>query len=416
MADDDSDSFDLNRVGKSVHWTRPGPLATEEPSSAPETGSTATAAAPTGHAGAEAASPEAASRSGGARADVDEEEIKRLGAHLASALHEGGYHPVILFGTNASGKTSLLLSLLSTLMSEPQLETGLALCDPILGTESRIGRGLHEEARQLFDVKTQAFIEGEKIPATRLPLPFFIPVEVRPSGKMPMRFAFLESNGEWYRPARKKGSVASGEKLYEPLREELEDFIASFQGAITFIYLTPYTQLEVYSDKETNADNEEVLNASLAISGVLRAYDRIRAVQRENDRHLMLVTKWDAHSARDVNRAEGIEEDRAALTDFCARKYNRALADFQLLKLAPEQRQLNAYCSGIINERGLLQQRHDDDVRDVIRRYPIRLWSWLYGNALQAANEPVTPLFPEPPKPPAILQAWRRLLDFVSGR
>jgi hypothetical protein len=348
--------------------------------------------------------------------DAAGEDVQRLGADLARALQDGGYHPIIIFGTNFSGKTSLLLSLFATLTSEPKLEAGLILCDPILGTTSGIGRRLHEEAVHTFDVKTQAFIEGEKIPKTNVSLPFFIPVEFRPAGKPAVRFAFLESNGEWYRPLREKGkSLGSASRLYPELKSEIEDFIASYQGALSFIYLTPYTQSEVYVDRDNPTDNDEVLNASLAITGVLRSYDRIRANHRAQDRHLMLVSKWDAHSARSSNRAEGIEEDRDILAEFTQRRYSQAIAAYQGINVPGENRQLNAYCSGIINERGLLQLRQDDDARAVILGYPIRLWTWLYHNALAAADYPRYPPFPEPPRSPFFVRLFRNLLDRVSG-
>jgi hypothetical protein len=349
--------------------------------------------------------------------EVGLEAVDRLGAHLAHALQEGGYHPVILFGTNFSGKTSLLLSLLATLIAEPRLATGLVLCDPILGSGSGIGRRLHDEARKLFEVMTQAFLEGENIPATRLPLPFFVPVELRPAGKPPIRLAFLESNGEWYRPLREKGKpLVASERLFPQLRTEIEDLIASFQGGMSFLYLIPYTQGYVFAERDGMKDADEIESASLAIAGVIRAYDRIRANHRVNDRHLMLVTKWDAHSTRDIDRAGGLQEDRPDLDEFAGRRYGKALAAFQGMAVAPEQRSLNAYCAGLINERGLLQLRPDDDVREVVMAYPVRLWNWLYRNALMASDQPVVALFPEPPRPPALVRLWRRLLDFVSGR
>jgi hypothetical protein len=349
--------------------------------------------------------------------DAGLESVDRLGAHLAHALQEGGYHPVILFGTNFSGKTSLLLSLLATLISEPRLATGLVLCDPILSSGSGIGRRLHDEARKLFEVMTQAFLEGENIPATRLPLPFFVPVELRPAGKPPVRLAFLESNGEWYRPLREKGKpLVASDRLYPQLRGEIEDLIATFQGGMSFMYLIPYTQGYVSAERDGMKDAEEIESASLAIAGVLRAYDRIRANHRVNDRHLMLVTKWDARSVRDIDRAGGLQEDRADLDEFVGHRYGKALAAFQGLAVAPEQRSLNAYCAGLINERGRLQMRQGDDAREVVMSYPVRLWDWLYRNALTAADQPAVSLFPKPPQPPAFIRAWRRLLDFVSGR
>lgn len=355
-------------------------------------------------------------RDGPAESTPDAADLHRLGSHLAQAMADGGYHPVILFGTNFSGKTSLLLSLFSTIVTDPGLQCGLSLCDPLLGGAGRVGRTLHDEADHTFSVKTQAFMEGVKIPKTNVALPFFIPVELRSSEGPPVRFAFLESNGEWYRPNRSAtASSATGERLFPALRSELEDFIASYQGGMTFLYLLPYTQMEVYKERDQRLDADEVQSASLAIVGVLRAYDRIRANCRSEDRHLMLVTKWDAHSVRAADRAEAIEEDPEIVRDFCNRRYAQAIATFQGIGIDPEHRHLNAYCAGMINENGMLQLRHDDDARAVITSYPVKLWSYLYRNALTASDQPARSPFPAPPPQPFLIQLWNRLLGFVSG-
>lgn len=351
------------------------------------------------------------SREGG-----DEEE-RRLGLQLARSLEAGFYHPVVLFGTAFSGKTSLLLSLFSALVSEPRLETGLVLCDPILGSGDGVGRRLHQDARRLFDVGTQAFIAGEPTPKTNAELPFFIPVEVRPAGRPAQRFAFLESNGEWYRPLKERGGRYSDlERTAPELKATIESFIASYQGGITFIYLTPYTQRFVYDGQDETEDSHGIESASLAIKSVLEAYDRSRVTHRLSDRHLMLVTKWDARAVGQSDQVESVIEDRPALVEFCNARYGQAVAAFQGLNVDPAQRHLNAYVSGIINKNGRLQIKNDDDLKAVVRSYPPRLWNYLYKNALQAIGEPPAPLFPEPPQRPALIRAFHKLLDFASGR
>jgi len=344
-------------------------------------------------------------------------ELSSLGRELANAMQEEGYHPVVLFGTNNSGKTSILMSLFATLSVEPQLETGLSLCDPILGTRTDIAKYLHKEAQHTFEIKTEAFLAGEKIPKTSTSLPFFIPVEFRPpDGRSAVKFAFLESNGEWYRPLISDGtSLSDTEQLYPELRKEIEDFIASYQQGMTFIYTAPVTQGEVYTQADKTFDTDEIRYASMAIRGVLKSYDSIRANGRTNDKHLMLVTKWDAVSARDADRAAGIEEDRDAVLDFCNRKYNQALSAFQGLNLRSEQKRINAYCAGMINKSGLIRAASDDPVTGIIASYPVRLWEFLYKNALEAAGDvPVSP-FKEPKAPGALKRTFAKILDFISG-
>jgi hypothetical protein len=354
---------------------------------------------------------------GGSDVGQDFTDLSWLGSDLARMMQDGGYHPVVLFGTNNSGKTSILMSLFATIASEPILDTGLALCDPILGTRTEVGRQLHREAEHTFHIKTQAFIRGEKIPKTSTPLPFFIPVEFRPpDGRPPVKLAFLESNGEWYRPLISDGRKLSDvDKLYPDLRGEIESFISSFQNGITFLYTAPVTQGEVYAAGENAFDSEEIGYASLAIRGVLQTYDRIRANGRSQDKHLLLLTKWDALSVRSPDRADAISATPEEVIDFCQKRYQQALTAFQGLNLGANQRNINAYCAGMINERGLLPLKTDDPVRGVIATYPVRLWTYLYQNALAASDlEPVPP-FRQPPRRPPVVEFFTKLLDRISG-
>lgn len=343
--------------------------------------------------------------------------VESLGRDLAIAMQEEGYHPVVLFGTNNSGKTSILMSLFSTLSVEPKLETGLTLCDPILGSRTDIAKHLHREAQHLFEIKTEAFLSGEKIPVTRTSLPFFVPVEFRPpDDRPPMKFAFLESNGEWYRPLVSDGtSLSDTEKLYPDLRKEIEDFIAHYQHGITFIYTAPVTQGEVYAEADKTFDTDEIRYASMAIRGVLKTYDSIRANGRSDDRHLMLVTKWDAISAREADRAGGIEEDREKVLEFCNRRYNQALSAFQGLNLRTDQKRINAYCAGMINKNGLISISGDEAVSNIIASYPVRLWEFLYKNALETSGYEAISPFRQPKRPNGLSRAINRVLDWISG-
>ena len=69
----------------------------------------------------------------------------------------------------------------------------------------------------------------------------------------------------------------------------------------------------------------------------------------------------------------------------------------------------------MINERGRLEIKHDDPVRGVIASYPVRLWTYLYQNALTDAGlEAVSP-FPQPPGTLGIVRFFQKLLDKISG-
>lgn len=337
------------------------------------------------------------------------ESADMLGSSLATEMSEKGYQPVVLFGTAFSGKTSLLLSLFSSILSQGKFETGLFLANPVISTTTPLGERLYADARHTFEIKTQNFIEGVPTAKTNIDLPFFIPVEFRPRDKPPVTFAFLESNGEWYRPTRQ------GDSLFPRLKSAIENFVSTYQGGIIFIYLLPYTQSHVYAPKDETQDAREISDASLAMSGVLRAYNDIRANYRAQDRHLMLVSKWDANSVAALDRAAALAPDRDEVEEFCERRYGQAIATYRGLQLSPDQLLLNAYCAGIINERGLLQLKQEDESRAAVLDYPIRLWDWLYRCALlNVDHAPVSP-FPEPPRKPAIARLVQTILNTITN-
>lgn len=363
---------------------------------------------------------------GPAASAQDEKAIadRQLGLQLARALSSEGYHPVILFGTTNSGKTSLLLSLFSALKCDPRLSTGIKLCDPVLNSKDLIGRKLHEYALKLFDIGTMAFRTGQAPPATTEDMPFFVPVLVNPTDKPAQRFAFLESRGEWYRQKKSLDEpsyyqLEGSSNAPEP-QDTIEAFINAFQGGITFLYVAPYTQKKVYNVREIketkSSDRDALHDACASIEYMAAAYDRARASYRADDRHLMLVTKWDARAAHQNDQAEAAKEDRHALVNFCAKHYGPAQTAFSALHLEPGQFNVNAYVSGKITAEGRVQQSADEDFRDVVNSYPPRLWNYLYRNALVASGQAPQSMFPEPKRQPGIIRAWHKLLDTVSGR
>jgi hypothetical protein len=331
------------------------------------------------------------------------QDLDASGVQLAMGLDVAGYHPVVLFGNANSGKTSLLLSLFALLGTEPELRTGLELGDPIVAADSLYGKYLREQSEAFFGKKTQDFIEGKASPKTAIELPFFIPVVFRPEGKPEIRFAFMESNGEWYRPDR------SSEKLFPKLRHQIEDFLATYQGPVTFIHLLPYTQQAVYgSTGDQLTDDHEMKEASLAIAGALLAYQKAR-VNKQDDRHLILVTKWDAHERQELNRADVLHHTTGDALEFANARYSRAMAVFRGLGLQSYQQRLNAYCSGIMAGQNISMPKRGDELRDAVLNYPTQLWRWLYRSTLEQLGEQAVDPFPAVKKPHWFAQLLDRL-------
>lgn len=343
----------------------PGIAAISEPEAIQNDGSTPS----TEPAGREA--PTVASEADALR---DEPESGRV---LAEHMSEAGYQPIILFGNAASGKTTLILSLLATIRTEAQLEAALFLGDPILDTSKKYGSFLWEQASLFFGLKTQQFLEGTASPRTNIELPFFIPLIFRPSGKPEVRLAFMESNGEWYRTDRKQN------RFFPPLRQQIEEFLRNYAGGILFIHLLPYTQRVLYSSGEgASNDAADITEASLAVSGALQAYDAVRPDKRL-DSHLMLVTKWDAHSSEGLDSVEALHDDPEEVAAFVSQRYSQAFISFRGLGLEASNVALNGYCAGQISGNNVIRAGHDSEMREAILRYPIGLWRWIYRKTLE---------------------------------
>lgn len=328
-------------------------------------------------------------------------DVDASGIQLAAGIDAAAYHPVVLFGNANSGKTSLLLSLFALLRTEPDLATGLELGEPIVTTDSLFGRYLYDSAEGFFGKKTQDFIEGRASPKTAIDLPFFVPVIFRPLGKPEIRFAFMESNGEWYRADR------SSERLFPALRQQIEDFIACYQAPITFIHLLPYTQQAVYGGSgDPLSDTTEMKEAQLAIVGALLAYQRAR-LNKQDDRHLLLVTKWDAHDREENDRADVLLNAGQQPEEFANGRYEQAISVFKGLGLSSVQQNINAYCSGLMAGQTVIMPKRGDEMRDAVLSYPTQLWRWLYRSTMEQLGERAVDPFPSAPK----THWFARLLD-----
>lgn len=348
---------------------------------------------------------------------LSESDLNDLGRNLAQVLTEGVYHPVILLGTNNSGKTCILLSLFALLKENAQaLRATVRLGDSLLGA-SQIGVDLHTEAEKTFEIRTRSFIAGEEVQATTFGQPFFIPVELKPAdNKPPVRLAFLESKGEWYRALREQDQAfGSLNRLYPKMRGELESFVSTFQRPITFVYVAPYTQAKPYTAADRPRELFELERASDSLAGVMKEYHRRRILSRESDRHLMLVTKWDQRSAGKPVPQDWIGEDREALERFFSGTYAEAEAEYLALEAEPSRKALQQYSAGMMLDNKRIEIQPDNLCKAIIDDYPTRLWSVLYGDALEASGGERMSPFPDPPREWGPVRLAKICLDWISG-
>jgi|688.fasta_scaffold60380_2 hypothetical protein len=318
-------------------------------------------------------------------------------AMLANQLHELGYHPVILFGSSNSGKTSILLSLLAAARTRVEFQTSIRLCDNIISGTSAYGQFLQNESRKFFESKVTNFILGTSAVQTKVNLPFFIPIEFTASNGDTVNIAFMEANGEWFQPRRdNEGSIFAAKN-----NASIETFMREFSGGMSFIYLLPFTQREIGSaDGYSTAEDQAVTDAGLAIQGVIDQYTGIRDGIASQDRHLLLVTKWDARSnSRDPASetlasvlAEPVEEVKSYLENHD--KYRPAVVSFRGIRNFKTKNVRN-YCAGRMRGREVDWPGKEHDYFDSISQFPVSLWTWIYRGAYN--SEDASP-FPPPKK------------------
>lgn len=327
------------------------------------------------------------------------------GAHLAQALEQEGFQPVVVFGNAASGKTSLLLSLFAAIKTAPELKTTIALSPEVFQGDTPYNKHNLSNSERFLNLMTQQFINGETPAATRIGAPFFIPIVFSPVGGPSMKFAFMESDGEWYRPDFEKG------ELYPKLKEHIEQFIATYQKGIIFLHLNPYTQLPARSAKyDQQEDTKRMQVASLAIDGALQNYRAVR-LNQQDDQHLMLVTKWDARNRDIGDMSYALQEDAGEVEHFLSTCYAQAYSTYQGLEGRVGSRLTNAYCAGLMNDEGILHLRPNNDMRADVLKYPKNLWTWLYRAAWHNAGTIV-----EGPFPTKKVNIFQRVINWLLAK
>lgn len=302
---------------------------------------------------------------------------------LSEQMYALGYHPVILIGSSNSGKTSLLLSLFAAVTTRVELQATVHLNNNIISANSPYGNYLRRSSHDFFQSKLTNFIEGRAAAQTKVPLPFFIPVDFTASSGETVKIAFMEGNGEWFQPQRTEdGSIFSAK-----LNSAVEQFVKGFSGGMSFVYLLPFTQRESgQSDGYSMDEDLAKKNAGLAIKGVIDQYRDIREGNTSQDRHLLLVTKWDAKfDPRNLSGdklydtlSETIDDVKEYLDSNV--NYRSAVVAFQGLADVKAKNVRN-YCAGRIKGRDIDWPHRDHDFYEAINQFPIELWRWIYSGA-----------------------------------
>jgi hypothetical protein len=326
--------------------------------------------------------------------DLSQEKIGRL---IAEKMQDHGFHPVVIFGSPYSGKSTMLQSLFGYLMTEVDQGVGIYLDESMIPEGTAYGRFARDSAHAFFYRGMQEFIDGKGEQKTRARAPFFIPVRIVPPNKPEVRIAFMESDGEWYKPEKDTA------RYYKELREEINGILLNYQRGITFLHVAPYTQLKTWTSERGSEEQnkQEIRDADSALVGALNSYESVRPFKTD-DSHMMIMTKWDA---RKPDGQHGTLEEALSnvsdttLSSALVSQYQQGFSVFNSLKVPKERKRLMRYCAGIMQEREVVPPK-TPELQAALNEYRKNLWNWIYSNATRT-NPDVSksmPLF-DPPKP-----------------
>jgi hypothetical protein len=319
---------------------------------------------------------EAADSGSSANFNHSEEKIEpkfttALSGSLADELFKKGYHPVMLFGTRAAGKSSLLASLFHYLQSDPESPAIAVRGEWIIPTETTYGKSVADAASRFLNHILNNFHDGNTPPATHDEFPFYIPVILRPNNGHPeIKLAFLESKGEWYQI--KKDST----NLYPELRDEVADVYRKYPNGISILMIAPYVIGDAYSDQASSewAQNE-LRDSDTALFGALQAYQFARQ-RREFDKFLFILTKWDAHIPSIVDK-DFLKPPRGMVSYLISQRFPKSWTLFQNMQTGEAQSM--QYSAGLMS--GDARVDIPEHLKPIMNRFPQMLWRWLYSNS-----------------------------------
>lgn len=302
---------------------------------------------------------------------------------LAHELINKGYHPVMIFGTRATGKTSLLTSLFHYLNTDVTSGAMCMLGEWIVPTDTPYGQSVASAAQTFFNRVVMSFNDGDTAPRTMDTHPFYIPIVLRPKDGQPeVKLAFLESRGEWYQVDKES------DNYFPELRDEVADVYRNYPDPISVLMIAPYVMTDAaYTDSESpDPRSPEIRDSDKGLVGALRAYQSNR-VWRERDNFLFILTKWDAYT-RDIVSPEFSNPPKGLIEKLIHERFELSWNLFQTMPKGPNALSMQ-YSSGLMS--GDTRLAIPQELRPLINQFPRALLGWLYQNA---AGVPLTPKAP----------------------
>jgi hypothetical protein len=294
---------------------------------------------------------------------------------LIDVFEQENVHPVLIFGTKASGKTLFITNMLGYLMQNPQgvqlQRDALNMPNTVIAFEERMKR-----EKRLFDTDVYETAKRNKISApTQISgnaendkIPFYVGFKlIKDSSEY--RMVFMESMGEWIERDQR-------DQLYQDFNFETTYLLSNWTRPMTVIFIVPAAD-----DKKAKMET-----ASDAIHNAVTQYTRLRR-NRASDNLLLVASKWDL-AARPDDKDREFEEApwTSILKRFEGHGRQLAWASFAALQSGAQEapaRWLAPLCSVQIDDNDYVVEGTPSTKRTK-ERFKRTIWNWLYGNASAA--------------------------------
>lgn len=286
-------------------------------------------------------------------------------------LEQDERHPVLVFGSSDSGKSTLIMSIINAVEKSGRdggVSVGLSFGNSFYAKRDAKAEAQRELAKDFFEAGSTNFILGrEALETTQVDFPFFIPLDLRIKGSnlKPVKIAIMDGRGEWYEPHR------TGAIPFKDLQDDIVEVLKNYSRGISIICAAPFSL--------GSSDEDNVQNSDAGLWASLGKYQELRS-NPDDDAILFLLTKWDqkANPERDIEFSvlNGAEVVQVAVT-----RYERCWDAFRTLVIGGDDWEKRCFmqyssCKFVEGKPSI-----PSDLQPEFLRYARTVANWIYGNA-----------------------------------
>lgn len=297
---------------------------------------------------------------------------------FADHLKTREIHPVLIFGTRAAGKSTLLGSLIHYGRQDQSARLGISLGSSVFPPNFPGGLDRHTLGTDFYHNEGKNFADRKLPGATNIQqgYPFFVPIDVsvKPSGKGREdihRFAFLEGMGEWYEKESGPGTPATANP-FKAMKSEISGLLQYFSDPISVIFVAP--TVGEYATTESQKYSHECLANCMA------DYDSLR-IDSSRDNVMLMISKWDALVPPN-DPSQNFSSPSADFVVETIEHWQYVWARFSAIKgIHQGGKALTPYSAAWVNKEGAMVP--SGVYRSTFDQFNRTIWNWLYGNVTE---------------------------------